>query len=284
MRLLLPRAALLVTLTLALTAATVTFAAYVRDSTSSSEHLRNLRNDTERLRDTLRSQRNTPSPRSSGESVSSFLDRAAADNRARDAARQQAREKASLDAKWNRDHPNETRFQYYSRLENERAAADYAASAAGVAAARAAKARAVQAEYAALAARSSAASWEKYRTENHNFIPRSRAPSTSNRRRKGRSANTVAGASSAAAQPVSAFNAAEKSARTRKCVCVSAAAATAGRSSAKPRSGTRRAVGMDIMAEGGRGRETGSEIAESHPRGHFLPFTLRGLHAGKWKR
>ena len=179
MRLSPARATLLATLTFALTASTVTFARYVRDSSSASEHLRNLRNDTEKLRDTLRSQRNTPIQRSSGGSTSDWLNQMQAAEAARTAERKRASEQRLSDAKWQRDHPNETRYQYYSRMESERAAADYAASVAGIAAARVAKARAVQAEYEAIAARMSKESWENYRAANHDFIPRSRAPAFS---------------------------------------------------------------------------------------------------------
>ncbi len=113
------RPAFLATLTLALTASTLTFAQYVRDSSSASEQLRVLQNDGNKLRDAIRSQRNTPSPRSSGGSTSDWLNQMQAAEAARTAEVKRASEQRRADAEWQRDHPNETRYQYYSRLEKE---------------------------------------------------------------------------------------------------------------------------------------------------------------------
>ena len=120
MRFLPPRAVFVVACAFALIASTVTFAQYVRDSSSASEQLRVLRNDTEKLRDAIRSQRNTPSTRSSGGGTSDWLNQMQAAEAARTAEIKRASEQRRADAEWRRDHPNETRYQYYSRLERER--------------------------------------------------------------------------------------------------------------------------------------------------------------------
>jgi len=168
------RLAFVSTFALALTASTVAFAAYVRDSTSASEQLRVLRNDTEKLRDTLRSQRNTPSPRSSSESTSDWLNRMQAAEEARTAARADAAEQRRLDEEWKRDHPNETRSAYYARIEGERDAA------------RAANARAwdeyrrVQREgilqQIAERGRLDQLEWDRYRATSGSYTPRARPP------------------------------------------------------------------------------------------------------------
>jgi len=168
------RLAFVSTFALALTASTLTFAAYVRDSTSASEQLRVLRNDTEKLRDTLRSQRNTPSPRSSSESTSNWLNRMQAAEEARTAARADAAEQRRLDEEWKRDHPNETRSAYYARIEGERDAA------------RAANARAwdeyrrVQREgilqQIAERGRLDQLEWDRYRATSGSYTPRARPP------------------------------------------------------------------------------------------------------------
>ncbi len=170
------RPALHASIALALSTSTLTFAQYVRDSSSASEQLRVLRKEVNDLGDALRSRRNTPSPRSSGGSTSDWLNQMQAAEAARTAELKRASEQRRADAEWKRDHPNETRYQYYSRMERERDAADYAASVAGIAAARAARVRAQEAEYEARRDRQEKAAWENYRAANHNFIPRSRAP------------------------------------------------------------------------------------------------------------
>jgi len=165
MRLLPRRAALLVAFAFAFIASTVTFARYARDSTSSSEHLRNLRNDTEKLRDTLRSQRNSPSPRSySGPS---------AEGQRALRAQEQARSQADSNRRAaERYADSEAGREAAGRARYEKALRMIAEEKAGLAA----KARAQEAKYQADADRREKATWENYRATNHNFVPRSRAP------------------------------------------------------------------------------------------------------------
>ena len=132
-----------------------------------AQRLRTLQNEGEKFRDILRSQRNTPTPRRSYDSSADELQL-----RAQEQARNQAyadRRSAEryADSQAGQEAAANARYQRALQTIAEEKAAN------------AAKIRAVQAEQQALLARMDKASWEKYRLANHNFIPRSRAPSFS---------------------------------------------------------------------------------------------------------
>ncbi len=93
------------------------------DSMSATEVQRRLERDTDALINQLRNQRNTPLPSSNFNfDANPWLQ----EQRAREAERRAARdawlEKQRLDAEWARDHPGETREQYYARIDSERGA------------------------------------------------------------------------------------------------------------------------------------------------------------------
>jgi hypothetical protein len=80
---------------------------------------RRLERDTDQLINSLRNQRNAPSRSSSSSGSDAWIEAM----RAREAREQSAREERNrLDAEWRRDHPNETRQQYFARIEREAAA------------------------------------------------------------------------------------------------------------------------------------------------------------------
>lgn len=117
MRFPLLRPALVIAVTCVLSAALF---AQRYNSMSATELQRRLERDTNQLVNSLRSQRNSPS-RSSGSN--SAPDPWIEGMRAREARdRQNRAEQARLDAEWRRDHPNETRQQYFDRIDREAAA------------------------------------------------------------------------------------------------------------------------------------------------------------------
>ncbi len=107
---------------LVLVALTLLGAAVVRaqpNSMSPQQVQRRLEADTTQLLDSLRSQRNTPSQRPFEAGKSPLELHYEARKLQREQDRQAAAESARLDAEWRRDHPNETRAQYFARLERE---------------------------------------------------------------------------------------------------------------------------------------------------------------------
>ena len=106
---------------LALVLSATIYAQYLENSSSARSHQRRLESDGVKLRDSIRSQRNTPSPRSSSVSTSDWLNQMQAANHARDASRQRDAEQRRAEADWRRDHPNETPAQYFGRIEKEAA-------------------------------------------------------------------------------------------------------------------------------------------------------------------
>lgn len=110
-------------------------------STSPQELQRRLEQDTNRLVDSLRNQRNSPSRSGapSGPSPWELELKARAQRNEREAAARN--EQSRLDAEWRRDHPNETRQQYFTRLDREAAEAARAERAARAAALYARRAR-----------------------------------------------------------------------------------------------------------------------------------------------
>ncbi|HEX2860454.1 MAG TPA: hypothetical protein VHN79_02395, partial [Lacunisphaera sp.] len=107
-------------LVLVLGSAAILFAAQY-SSTSPRELQRRLERDTSQLIDSLRSQRNSPSRSSSSNPGPDPWIEGMRAREARD--RENRAEQARLDAEWRRDHPNETRRQYFDRIEREQAAA-----------------------------------------------------------------------------------------------------------------------------------------------------------------
>ncbi len=93
------------------------------DSMSAGEVQRRLERDTDALVNELRSRRNTPLPNISFDVHNSTW---AQELRAREERKKAARdawlEQQRLDAQWRRDHPGETREQYYERTNRETAA------------------------------------------------------------------------------------------------------------------------------------------------------------------
>ncbi|MEO7414054.1 MAG: hypothetical protein ABIZ81_11940 [Opitutaceae bacterium] len=147
-------------------------------SVSPQELQRRLERDTNQLVDSLRNQRNSPSPRSSGGKSPWQLElEARADQRERE---NEARAKrAQLDAEWRRDHPNETRAQYFDRLENEAAVKvrDDARQRAAERARREAEASAERARNEAARIARETQEWEGRRTRAGGYLARTRPPS-----------------------------------------------------------------------------------------------------------
>ena len=155
------RPAFITTLALALLAVPLIAQRY--DSTSARELQRRLEKDTAQLINTLRNQRNSPSPRArSGPDPWVEQQRAFAAQREVERA-----ERARLDAAWRRDHPNETRQQYFDRIDREAAAEAREAREQREAARRVRRQR--EAAEAAEAARQVAANWARVRASNNGY-------------------------------------------------------------------------------------------------------------------
>jgi TPR repeat protein len=161
MRFLLRAAALLI---LVSGSVAILFAAQY-SSMSPQELQRRLERDTSQLIDSLRYQRNSPS-RSSG--YNSGPDPWIEGMRAREARdRENRAEQARLDAEWRRDHPNETRQQYFARIDRETAerAREERRQRDAAAYAR----RAQREREAAEQARQKAADWARVRASHHGY-------------------------------------------------------------------------------------------------------------------
>ncbi len=143
------------------------------DSMSASEVQRRLERDTDALVNELRSRRNTPLPNVSFDVHNSTW---AQELRAREERKKAARdawlEQQRLDAQWRRDHPGETREQYYQRTYRETAARNAERQK------RLANQRAAQiAEFIALQdARYEQAQWDEVRRAAHGYASRKRPP------------------------------------------------------------------------------------------------------------
>lgn len=93
------------------------------DSMSATEVQRRLERDTDALIDELRSRRNTPLSSSNfNVDGSTWVQQLRAREAEKRAAREAWLEKQRSDAQWARDHPGESREQYYARISQERAA------------------------------------------------------------------------------------------------------------------------------------------------------------------
>ncbi len=165
MRLSSRRTALLTSFALALF--TVPLIGQRSDSMSARELQRRLEKDTSQLIDSLRSQRNTPSaPSRSGPDPWVEETRARAAHREADRA-----EKARLDAEWRRDHPNETRQQYFARIDREAASKAHDERTQREAALRARRAR-----EAAEIERQETADWARIRASSNGYAAEVRPP------------------------------------------------------------------------------------------------------------
>ncbi|ATC64490.1 hypothetical protein CMV30_11290 [Nibricoccus aquaticus] len=134
------------------------------DSMSPRELQRRLERDTDQLIDSLRKQRNSPT-RSGPPSGPSPWEQEIRSRREREASARA--EQARLDAEWRRDHPNETRQQYFDRIDREQAAAarEERRQRDAAAAAR----RAQREREAAEIARREAANWARVRASHNGY-------------------------------------------------------------------------------------------------------------------
>ena len=151
---------------------------------SDYDRQRRLESEGQKFRDALRSQRNTPSPRSNSESTSDWLNRMQAANEARkqtrsqaDSDRRAAQRYANSEA--GREAAANARYQRALQIIAEEKAA-LAAQARKQQALRAARALAVEAEKLARSERIGREDQKRWEAENHHFIPRHRVGSFSN--------------------------------------------------------------------------------------------------------
>ncbi len=164
-----PRRALSTSLALALLSFPLFAAQY--SSTSPQELQRRLERDTNQLIDSHRSQRNASS-RSRAPAGPSPWELEVTSRRNREAAARA--EQARLDAEWRRDHPNETRQQYFARIDREEAAAarEERRQRQEAAAAR----RAMRERHAAELAQQEASDWARVRASRDGYAAESRPP------------------------------------------------------------------------------------------------------------
>ncbi len=143
------------------------------DSMSAQEVQRRLERDTNALINELRSRRNTPL---SNHGIDVHNSTWAQELRAREERKKAARdawlEQQRLDAQWARDHPGESREQYYARLDRERGARNAERQKR-----LAAQAAAQRAEFIALQnARYEQAQWAEVRRAANGYASRERPP------------------------------------------------------------------------------------------------------------